>query len=416
MGARVARRQVASSLEPKPWPGHGPARLACAVHGGHPRSCRRRETCPLSRAHHLAILHPHHGDVLNRHDGEETRDSLLVEVRGVVPSGARVTVNGVPARLEGEAFTCAVPLCARKNEITAVARQAGTESRETITILWDKCSRPRYRFSVDDNIEFLKDLGTRPDDYPSLFDHWYAAFWRRMHEEFGAKIHLNIYYQTVTRDFTLRQMPEKWRDEWEANSDWLHLSFHALQDQPPRIYRDATYGRMAADYDLVVGEIRRFAGHSVLSTETTVHWAEAPREACRALYDRGIRVLIAIFRPESGGECTTGYYLPESVKDHANTRDCYYDPDADLLFVTEDATVNSLAVEEVEPWLDRQGADPHTGELMELLIHEQYFRKELPYYQPSIEEKVVRCLRWVTARGHQPVFWGDGFLGNPVEV
>jgi hypothetical protein len=362
------------------------------------------------------ITAPWDGDILNRHDGAETAEALVVEVGGVAPEGAQVSVNGAPAQVQGSSFRCSVALRQRSNKITAVAKRGRARLEDSLTVLWDKGSRPRYRFSVDDNIQFLRDLARDQDRYASLFDHWYLGFWRQMHEEFGAKIHLNIYYQTVTQDFTLRQMPEKWKGEWEANSGWLHLSFHARQDKPDRIYRDASYERMAADYDLVVGEIKRFAGESVLSKATTVHWAEAPREACRALYDRGIRVLIAIFRREFDGECTTGYYLPTEVKDHGNDRDCYYDPETDLIFVTEDATVNDLRVEEVEPWLDRQAASPHTGELMELLIHEQYFRKELPYFQPEVQEKVIRALRWVTDRGYQPVFWGDGFLGNTTEV
>jgi hypothetical protein len=364
----------------------------------------------------VEILSPRSGDILNRHDGTETARSLTIEVRGVAPNGAQVTVNDQPARTAGDRFTCGLPLSRRRNRIVAVARRAGVEESAEVTILWDKGSRPRYRFSVDDNIEFLRDLGSEPDRYPSLFHHWYLAFWRRMHEEYGSRIHLNIYFQTVSRDFTLKQMPDRWRHEWEANADWLHLSFHALQDKPDRIYRNATYQQIAADYDLVANEIRRFAGPAVLTNETTVHWAEAPREACRALHDRGIRVLIAIFRREFAGECSTGYYLPEAVKDHANTRDYLYDPESDLVFVTEDATVNDLPLDQIEPWLDRQGASPHTAELMELLVHEQYFRRELTYYQPEVQEKVVRALQWVAERGYRPVFWGDGFLGNQTDV
>ncbi len=321
----------------------------------------------------------------------------------------------MPACAQGGSFKCAVPLRQRKNQIAAVARHSGAESEDTVTVLWDKGSRPRYRLSVDDNILFLMDLGRRPEDYRSLFDHWYLEFWRQMHEQYGAKIHMNIYYQTMFGHFTLRQMPDKWRDEWEANSDWLRLSFHALQCEPSRPYRNASYERMAHDYDLVVAEIKRFAGASALGPVTTVHFAEAPADACRALHDRGIRVLVAIFH-SGPAECTTGYYLAESVKHHASTRDHYYDAEADLIFITVDAIVNEFRPQEIDPWLDRQAASLHTGELIELLIHEHFFRRELPCYRPHMQDSVIRSLRWVTDRGYQPVFWGDGFLGNPITV
>ncbi|NCO39487.1 MAG: hypothetical protein COZ06_10470 [Armatimonadetes bacterium CG_4_10_14_3_um_filter_66_18] len=364
----------------------------------------------------LQLTSPLDGDILNRHDGAETDDGLTVEVRGTAPKGATVTVNGAPAVVVGDALWSRMTLHRQRNEIIALGSRGDRTWKDAITVLWDKQSRPRYRFSIDDNIEFLCDLGTDPDSFASLFDHWYLAFWQEMHREFGAKIHVNIYYQTMDRRFTLAQMPTKWRDEWEGNSDWLRLTFHALQNEPNRIYKDAPYARMAGDFDLVVGEIQRFAGESVLSQATTVHWAEAPRDACRALHDRGIRRLIALCRRQSSGECTTGYYLSPKTVDHCDARDYWYDTETDLLFLTCDAVVNGLQVAGVDPHLDRQAESPHTSELIELLIHEQYFRKELPNFQPDIREKTIRALKWVTDRGHEPVFWGDGFCGNPVEA
>jgi hypothetical protein len=388
-----------------------------------------------SERSHFRITSPWHGDVLNLHDGRETTDSLVVNVSGAAPKGAAVTVNGTAAEIRGGSFQCPVTIRRRRTEISAVCRAEGAEHTDTITVLWDKASRPRYRLSVDDNIQFLKDLGTTPDDYPSLFDHWYLSFWRQMHEEFGAKIHINIYYQDEQRgqspprssavaapppgpsnDFTLARLPAKWKGEWEANAGWLRLSFHALQDQPDRPYEKATYDQIAHDFDLVTAEIDRFAGKAVMGPTTTVHWGSAPKDACRALHDRGIRVLIGIFRREFDGKCISGYYLPDDVKDHADERDAVYDPETDLLFVTEDATVNNLRVDEVVPWLERQAGNPHTGQLMELLIHEQYFRRDLPHFQPDVQEKVIRALRWVTEHGYEPVFWGDGFLGNEARV
>ena len=354
----------------------------------------------------LRIDHPRHGDIVNRHDGEETGDRLLLKVSGVAPNGEMLEVNGVQARADGGRFTCSVPIRSRRSVITAQCR----DTSDSITVLWDRGSRKRYRFSVDDTIQFLKDLGTRPDRYPSLFDHWYLAFWRRMHETFGVKIHINIYYQT--EGFDLAEMPAKWQEEWQQNSGWLHLTFHALQDAPARLYRNATYSQIAHDFDLVTGHIRRFAGNEVLSGTTTVHWAAALQEACRALRDRDMERLVAIF--DSDPEKAHAYYLSDDIIRHAAGRDAWYDVEMDLIFIQCDAVINGLALAEIVPHLERQAADPHTGEMMELLIHEQYFREDLPqYYQPDILTKVETALQWVADHGYEPVFWGDGFLGSP---
>ena len=376
---------------------------------------RENRTCLSNGGNEMGekpvLIFPCDGDILTRNDGVETEDCLTITVRGTAPVGQAVSVNNIEATVEGNGFSCPVPLSKKRNVIVA---KSG-ESRDEIQVFWNKGSRKRYRFSSDDNIFFLKDLGTEPEKYPSLFDHWYLGFWKQMHEEFGAKIHINIYFQT--EGFDLTQMPDKWRDEWRENSPWLHLSFHALQNEPDRPYRNAVYSQMAHDYDLICGHIRRFAGNECLSNTTTVHWAECPQRAIGALRDRGIENLIALFDYNGeGGRCTTGYYHSQDRCIYCDTRGAWYDRETDLTFIRCTAVVNALEVKEIEPFLEARTSTPQTAEMVELLIHEQYFREEHKIYQPTILEKVKTSLRWVTDRGYEPVFWGDGYLGTVEEV
>ena len=355
----------------------------------------------------VTVIHPRSGDILNRNDGVESDDGLRITVRGRASGASPVTVNGVPARIENSVFSCDVVLKKKRNCIVAACGDA----RHEIEVWWNRRSRKRYRFSVDDNILFLKDFGLHSGEYASLFDHWYMGFWRQMHVEHGTKVHINIYYQT--QGFDLTQMPDKWKDEWEANVSWLHLSFHALQDAPERPYRNARYPQMAHDYALVCGHIRRFAGNEVLSATTTVHWAECPRDAALALRDRGIEHLVGLFDAgEAEGPPTTGYYLSAEQCRYCDTRGAWRDTDTGLTFIRCTAVVNALRLDDVERFLDARTATPHTGEIVELLIHEQYFRKELPYYQPDAMDKVRAALQWAAQRGYEPVFWSDGFLGT----
>jgi hypothetical protein len=172
---------------------------------------------------------------------------------------------------------------------------------------------------------------------------------------------------------------------------------------------------------LVTDQIRRFAGEAVLNNETTVHWGEAPLEACRALKDRGIDILIGLFGI-TNGQCTTNYYLDLEQTAHCESRDAWTDTTEGLTFITCDAVVNGFSAEAIVPKLEQQAANPHTGELLELLIHEQYFREDLEYwvpgatqpsryYQDDIYAKVENSLRWVTEHGYEPCFWSEGLLG-----
>ncbi|MGC9318863.1 MAG: hypothetical protein ACP5KN_12600 [Armatimonadota bacterium] len=352
----------------------------------------------------VLVTSPWDGDVLNRHDGRETDEGLTIEVEGLAPDGEEVLVNGVAAERDGDRFAAEVLLTAPENTLRACS-PSGSDS---ITLLYDRHSYRRFRFSVDDNVLFLRDLADEPPE--SLFDHWYLAFWRQMHERFGAKIHINIYYQCP--GFILPEMHDRWREEWAANANWLHLSFHALQDQPANIYRNAPGRRVARDWEMVQDEISRFATDAVTGDTTTVHWAEATREAVGELYARGIRKLIALpgFTPE--GEPKTSYHLDRAQTQHLLERDAWRDPETGMIFVACDEVVNGYSLEDVPRVLDEQEQSPHTCELIELLIHEQYFREELAIYQPDITDKVVAALEWVTQRDYEPCFWCEGFLGN----
>lgn len=348
----------------------------------------------------IEITFPKDGDVLNHNDGGETEAGLTITLTGMAPSAEAASVNGETIACVDGTFSCPVTLTAKENSIHIQAGNASTVCR----VFWKKNSRKVYRFSVDDNIQFLKDLGTAPELYPSLFDHWYLAFWREMHRAYGAKIHFNIYYQTD--GFDLTQMPDTWKEEWRDNASWIRLSFHALQDKPDRPYRNAPYTQIAHDHDLVCGHIRRFAGNEVMGTTTTVHWAECTKEGVYALRDRGIRNLIGLFNPLDVPH-TTRYYLSPEQSAYCDSRPAWHDHETGITFVPCAIVVNSYKVPDIVPRLEQRASSPHTGELIELLIHEQYFRKELSYFQPDVMDKVRTALDWVVSRGYEPVFWSD---------
>ena len=73
----------------------------------------------------------------------------------------------------------------------------------------------KFCFTVDDNIRFLKELTERMPE--SIFDHPYLALYRTLHEEYGLKVQLNLFYEM--KDFDLSMMTDRYRDEFSANAD-----------------------------------------------------------------------------------------------------------------------------------------------------------------------------------------------------
>jgi len=355
----------------------------------------------------LSIDHPINGMICNRHDGTVTPQGLRIRVVG--RARGHVTVNGNPADVRGNGFSAEVTLKGGKNTIHAQATDSSRTEEAHLTVLYDQNSFPRCRFSLDDNIWWLRDLARRADHYRSIFDNPFLAFWRRMHERYGLRAHFNIYYQDEA-DFTLEQMPDKFRSEWRDNAHWLRLTFHALANNPGNPYANADYATMKRDYEKVTAHIVRFAGEELLSDFTTIHWGIAPQEACRALRDCGIRGLVGYFL-ERDGKPFVAYYVTKAQQEHLCARDYWLDPDIDMIFVKHDLVVNNCPLPEITPRLDALYADKHQSEVLELMIHEQYFYPHFVAYRPDAWDRVETCARWVVEHGYKWVFYDEGFVG-----
>ena len=372
------------------------------------RARARSQRLPWEDDTGLAITEPVDGAILNRHDGTAVEGGLRIAVKGRSRTGATVRVNGVVVPVGGGRFETSLVL---KERETAIRADAG-RVRQEIKVLWDRDSFRRYRFSVDDNIWFLRDIARHADSYKSLFDNPYLAFWRDLHRKYGTKIHFNVYYETD--GFNLTQMPDRYRDEWRRNADWMRLTFHARANDPARPYLHTTAERIRGDYRLVTSEIRRFAGPELLSPVTTVHWGTITRAGARALHEEGVRTLAAYFetRDELPDVCM---YLPWAQWTHLSGRDYWKDTREDLLMVRHDMVVNLFPVARIVPFLDRLAEDPHRSEVLELMIHEQYFYPDYVAYEPDYRERVETAVRWAAEHGYKPVFYADGFVGAPAK-
>lgn len=355
----------------------------------------------------LRITEPIDGAILNRHDGAVTGAGLKIQIKGAVQGRRSVRVNGAAASVQNGEFRAEVLLKDRVNRIVA---ESPGGLRDEVTVLWDRDSFPRYRFSVDDNIRFLNDIALHEPPYTSVFENVYLGFWREMHRKYGAKVHFNIYYEM--EGFTLARMPERFRREWQQNAGWIRLTFHARANSPDRPYVHSTAQRIRDDYRLVTREIERFAGKGLLSEVTTIHWGDTTEAAAEALTAEGVKVLIGYFdlRRELPA---ASYYVTMPQLLHLMGRDYWKDTRRDLLFVRHDMVINNVPLEQIVPRLERLAADPHQSEVIELMIHEQYFHPDYVSYEPDYRERVECAIRWVTERGYKPVFYGEGFLGAP---
>jgi hypothetical protein len=357
----------------------------------------------------VRIEEPFHGAVLNWRHGKKVQNGLKIQVSGQAPLRARVTVNGAPAKRAGTKFTSEVVLGKKETEIVAVSEGVFGRSEHRVRVVWDRHSEPRYRFSIDDNSFFLRDIAQKK--YASLFDCFYLKNLRGLHSKYGTRFVLNIYY-TTGDGFELPQFPDRYKGEWQDNSDWLKLAFHAYANEPARPYQYASASKLISDFDKVAEQIIRFAGEKTYSPPTVIHWGMVQQTALKPLYERGVRVLSGYFR-RFNSVWDVNYLLDDDRSEYLSRHDALKDFDSGIVFSRVDIVCNSTPVDRIVPTLAPLARDPNQAEIMDLFTHEQYFWPFYSQYLPDHFKRLDTAIRWVTEHGYKPIFFHEGFLGGP---
>ena len=278
----------------------------------------------------LQILEPMNGAVMHARLGREVPGGLEVEISGRAPQGAEVLVQGRPASRDGETFRGAAVLRERETEVVATARSGSDRQEAKVRLVWDRHSQKRYRFVIDDNSFFLRDITQK--GYKSLFECFYLKMLKDLNAKHGARFTLNIYY-TTGDDWNLKQFPDQYRSEWEANANWLRLAFHAYANEPNLPYQDAPVEKLLADLDLINAQIHRIAGPKTFSPVAVVHWGMTRPEAWKPLYERGSRVLGGYFRKSAQGQWQVNYRMDDIRSEWLSRHDLLKDFASGMIFL-----------------------------------------------------------------------------------
>ena len=192
----------------------------------------------------IEITNLRQGAVLNHNHGVETDKALKITVEGLSANGSPVTVNGVPADMDGRRFTADIELTGKFNNISAETITPFGTFSQALTVVWDKKSFKRYNFYIDDHIFTFTDLAKeRP---ARAFDHFYLKQLKELNRKYGLKVILNSFYRNDHEGFLLKDMPDIWKSEFEDNAHWLKFSLHSYSEFPDRPYADASRPMPAA--------------------------------------------------------------------------------------------------------------------------------------------------------------------------
>lgn len=294
-------------------------------------------------------------------------------------------------------------------------------------------------FFIDDVIWCMRDITRqRP---ASIFDNPFMAMLKKPHDLYGMTVQLNLFYRTDffygNDEFTLAEMTDAYKEEWEANSDWLKLTFHAKQEFPDYPYVNADYADVKTNCEAVLNEIRRFAGEKSISHVVIPHWLPISKEGCQALYDCGIRIispshgertayngdpsslpyghagrLLQNRKPETMlyKRPTKDKAIERSICAHNHITQAEYDEIVGTFRAIKDQetgvyfkmigggpTLNLNKVEDLQPAYDKLDGMEFIG----TGNHEQYFYKDYFAYQPDMPEKILKMAEILHNKGYQ---------------
>ena len=377
----------------------------------------------------IQVHQPFHGAVLHRRLGDpvvgvvETSDgspiALKIKVSGEAPPDAVVTVNGAVCRRNGRAFETDIELRQKMNDIIVKSKSATDETHETrIKVLWLKNSEPRYRFTVDDTIFFLREI--HRNGYKSLFDDYFLGNLRKLHQKYGTKFALNLFYETsgdaeyvnVEREhFNLSQFSDRYKSEWQDNADWLRLLFHAKREHPGEPYKNASAETLIGDFVQIEHEIKRFAGEASYLPATVIHFGTIRPETYKPLVAHGVTALSGYFTKRQGGDYYVCYQMDAARCDYLEQQDFLLDVDSGIVFSKIDLVANLVPLDDTVPTLEKAIANPNTAEFIDLLTHEQYFWPFYKNYIPDHWDRLDRAFAFLTEQGYKPVFMNDPPLG-----
>ena len=260
----------------------------------------------------------------------------------------------------------------------------------------------KYRISIDDNIEFLRDLTV--NDYENAFDNPFLQFIKFLHNSYGAYFCLNLFYQNYDSkgfcpkkpDFCLADMTEKYKADFVKSSDWLKFSFHSKSENPPFPYKESLYDEVYRDGLAVNSQILRFAGESSLTDEITLHCGLCTKDGFRALSALGYKIFYGFFNVNESGQPRGSYYFDvEFLKKHPDrifTQGNYIFKKTDMLL---NAYKSVFAVEK-----DMQKLLEDESDFYEIMFHEQYFYSNYNNYIRDYRNIIEAAVRVIYKRGY----------------
>lgn len=296
-------------------------------------------------------------------------------------------------------------------------------------------------FYIDDTIWVLRDLTkTMP---ASLFDVPLLKVLKTAHDKYGVKTQLNLFYRTDSfygyDEFSLKDVTDAYKKEWEEASDWLKLAFHAKEEFPDYPHVNARYDDVYRLFKDIEREVFRFAGEKSFTYGVCPHWLPVSEEGVRALYDCNVRIMDCTYGDVTeydGNPASLPYgHAARLLNNRQSETKVFTRRTRDVAIEKSVCAYNHISVEDKgETWhgfgmitdektgmnfkifgstcinllkydeLDDAFAKITNNEYIGICDHEEYFYEEYFAYQSDYDEKIYKMGEILKDKGYEWFF------------
>ena len=235
--------------------------------------------------------------------------------------------------------------------------------------------------SIDDTIAIFEDLTENKDNYSSIFENKTLKFLRELNLKYGAVFSLYVFYEF--QGMKLPNMTDKFKEEFERNSNWLKFGFHAYNQE--KDWKTIQQDEMKNDYSSVINELKRIVGENSITQIVRLDRFNITLENAKAIsnIEYGITGLLGADSADR-----ENYYLNDEQSKMVHENEYYEDEDTNIYFFDTDLRIENMN-DNMEEQLNSMSED---NDLI-IFTHEWKLNN-------NIKEKINKICEWAVENGY----------------
>lgn len=245
----------------------------------------------------------------------------------------------------------------------------------------EKHIQKQIHLSLDDTIKIFNDLTVHQNEYNSIFENATLQFLKECKEEYDAKFSLYCFYNYD--GVSLEKCTDKFKEEFEKNSDWLRFGFHAYDADVN--YATLSIAEARQQYQKVMEQLTRIVGRKSIVRVVRLNRFLGNEENIQAFskQDYGIVGLLG-----ADSDDRPNYYLSNQQNEELMTKKYYYDWKNQLFFYNTDIRIENMknGVEDLEAYKEQKQ--------IVVFTHEWLLNKE-------IKSEIKQICKWASEKNYR---------------